>query len=36
MTAGGQVDLRPVTEDDWDLWRDLRSRVLVSDPDAFG
>ena len=36
MTAGGQVDLRPVTEDDWELWRDLRSRVLVTDPDAFG
>lgn len=36
MTAGGQADLRPVTEDDWALWRDLRSRVLVTDPDAFG
>ena len=31
-----KVDLRPVTEEDWELWRDLRYRVLTTDPDAFG
>lgn len=30
------VDIRPVTQDDWALWRDLRGRVLTTDPDAFG
>ncbi len=34
MTA--EVEVRPVGADDWELWRDLRSRVLVTDPDAFG
>ena len=35
MTTG-VATLRPVTEDDWELWRDLRARVLRTDPDAFG
>ncbi len=35
MTAG-PLELRPVGEDDWELWRDLRARVLATDPDAFG
>jgi GNAT superfamily N-acetyltransferase len=35
MTVG-PAELRPVTEDDWNLWRDLRLRVLATDPDAFG
>ena len=35
MTSA-DVDLRPVAEDDWELWRDLRHRVLATDPDAFG
>jgi len=34
--TSGSVDLRPVGEDDWELWRDLRHRVLGTDPDAFG
>ncbi len=32
----GELDLRPVAEDDWEVWRDLRHRVLATDPDAFG
>jgi ribosomal protein S18 acetylase RimI-like enzyme len=32
----GDLDLRPVAEDDWELWRDLRLRVLATDPNAFG
>ena len=35
MTSGVAV-LRGVTEEDWELWRDLRARVLSTDPDAFG
>ncbi len=35
MSASG-VELRPVGEEDWQLWRDLRHRVLTTDPDAFG
>ncbi len=28
--------LEIVTEDDWELWRELRHRCLAHDPDAFG
>jgi GNAT superfamily N-acetyltransferase len=35
VTPDGLV-LRPVTEDDWELWRDLRHVVLAADPEAFG
>jgi ribosomal protein S18 acetylase RimI-like enzyme len=31
-----EVELRPVSAEDWELWRDLRLRVLATDPDAFG
>ena len=31
-----EVELREVSEEDWELWRDLRRRVLSTDPDAFG
>ena len=30
------LDVRAVHEDDWELWRDLRHRVLATDPDSFG
>ena len=32
----GTVAVHAVTEDDWELWRDLRGRTLGTDPDAFG
>lgn len=35
MTAE-EVELRALGEEDWELWRDLRHRVLATDPDAFG
>ncbi len=31
-----RVDLHEVAEDEWELWRDLRLRMLAADPDAFG
>jgi ribosomal protein S18 acetylase RimI-like enzyme len=31
-----EVELRALDEREWELWRDLRHRVLATDPDAFG
>lgn len=36
MTAAAEVVVRPVDEDQWELWRDLRHQALGTDPDAFG
>ncbi len=34
--TGGTPEIRVVTEDRWEMWRDLRLRVLSTDPEAFG
>lgn len=30
------LEIRPLTEDDWQRWRALRLTALATDPDAFG
>lgn len=36
MATGSQVEVRTITPDDWQAWRELRLAALQQSPEAFG